>query len=63
VTLIGDKGLTDKTYAELQKYFDDATIAQAIMQVVTINAWNRITISSRIMHTHQLEGVMTHGNE
>ena len=57
VTLIGNKGLSDKTYAELQKYFDDKTIAQAIMQVVTINAWNRITISSRIMHAHQMEGV------
>lgn len=58
VTLIGNKGLSDETYAGLQEYFDDATIAQAIMQVVTINAWNRITISSRIMHAHQLQGAM-----
>ncbi len=33
VTLIGNHGLSDETYAELQKYFDEATIAQAIMQV------------------------------
>lgn len=57
VTLIGNRGLSDETYAELQKYFDDATIAQAIMQVVTINAWNRIAISSRTVHAHQLEKI------
>lgn len=57
VTLIGNRGLSDETYAELQKYFDDVTIAQAIMQVVTINAWNRIAISSRTMHAHQLEKI------
>jgi AhpD family alkylhydroperoxidase len=55
VTLIGDKGLTDETYRVLQDYFDDVTIAQAIMQVIVINAWNRIAVSSRIMHAHQLE--------
>ena len=55
VTRIGDRGLTDETYATLQEYFDDATIAQAIMQVVVINAWNRIAVSSRMMHGHQLE--------
>ena len=63
VTLIGNKGLSDETYAALQEYFDDATIAQAIMQVVTINAWNRITISSRIMHAHQLQVAMASVNE
>lgn len=55
VTLISHQGLTDETYSTLQKYFDDATIAQAIMQVVVINTWNRITVSSRMMHTHQAE--------
>lgn len=55
VTLIANKGLTDETYTALQKYFDDTTIAQAIVQVVVINAWNRIAVSSRIMHAHQLD--------
>ncbi len=54
VTLISNKGLSDKTYSELRKYFDEETIAQAIMQVVTINAWNRIAVSSRMMHEHQV---------
>jgi AhpD family alkylhydroperoxidase len=55
VTLLANKGLTDEAYSELQKHFDDLTIAQAIMQVVTINAWNRITVSSRMMHAYQLK--------
>jgi AhpD family alkylhydroperoxidase len=55
VTLIANKGLSNETYAVLQKYFDDATIAQAIMQVVAINAWNRIAVSTRMMHAHQVE--------
>lgn len=58
VTLIANKGLSDETYAELERYFDGVAIAQAIMQVVTINSWNRITIASRMMHAHQLEAVM-----
>ncbi len=54
ITRIADRGLSDETYAELQKYFDEATIAQAIMQVVTINAWNRIAVSSRMLHAYQV---------
>lgn len=57
VTAISDKGLTDETYTTLQQYFDDVTIAQAIMQVVAINAWNRIAVSTRMMHAHQTETV------
>lgn len=55
VTRIAEHGLTDETYATLQKHFDDATIAQAIMQVVSINAWNRIAVSTRMMHAHQVQ--------
>jgi AhpD family alkylhydroperoxidase len=56
-TLIAEKGVTDETYATLQKYFDDASIAQAIMQVVVTNAWNRIAISTRKLHAHQTQAV------
>ena len=47
ITLISQQGLTDTTYAEAQKLFDEQYIAQLIMAVVTINAWNRIAISTR----------------
>jgi alkylhydroperoxidase AhpD family core domain len=47
VTLIHQQGLSDATYAKVQQFFDDNYISQLIMAVATINAWNRIAISSR----------------
>lgn len=58
VTLLPEKGLSDETFGQLQKYFDEETIAQAIMQVVTINAWNRIAVSSRMMHPNNVRAVV-----
>lgn len=47
VTLISQNGLSDTTYQQAEKLFDKNYIAQIIMAVVTINAWNRIVISSK----------------
>jgi AhpD family alkylhydroperoxidase len=47
VTLIHQQGLSDATYTKVQQFFDENYIAQLIMAVATINAWNRIAISSR----------------
>lgn len=47
VTLISQHGLTDATYAAAEKLFDQQYIAQIILAVVTINAWNRIAISTK----------------
>lgn len=46
ITLIQQQGLSDKTYQQAQQLFDENYIAQIIMGVVTINAWNRIAIST-----------------
>lgn len=46
VTLISQNGLSDKTYQQAEKLFGGDYIAQIIMAVVTINAWNRIAIST-----------------
>ncbi|WP_276134530.1 carboxymuconolactone decarboxylase family protein [Polluticoccus soli] len=46
VTLISQHGLTEATYNNAMKYFSEETIAQIIMSVVVINAWNRISVSS-----------------
>lgn len=48
ITLISKHGLTDETYAAAERFFDKNTIAQIIMAIVTINAWNRIAISTRL---------------
>lgn len=47
VTLISQNGLSDETYKQAEKLFDGNQIAQIIMAVVTINAWNRIAISTK----------------
>ena len=48
VTLIHNRGLSDETYNRAEQVFDQNYIAQLIMAIVTINAWNRIAISSKM---------------
>jgi AhpD family alkylhydroperoxidase len=47
ITRIQDKGLTDETYQQAITHFDEHDLAGIIMAAVTINAWNRISISTR----------------
>ncbi len=46
VSLIHENGLSDSTYQEAKKLFDNSYIAQVIMAIVSINAWNRIVVST-----------------
>ncbi len=46
VTLISRQGLSHETYQNVLKHFSEETLAQIIMSIVVINAWNRIAISS-----------------
>ena len=48
VTLIHLKGVTDETYKRAEKFFGAETIAQIIMAIVLINAWNRIAVSTHM---------------
>lgn len=48
ITLIHNHGLSDELYKKATQYFDESYIAQLIMAVVTINAWNRIAISTNM---------------
>lgn len=48
ITLISHKGLTEETYYKAKQIFDEKQIAEIIMAVVTINAWNRIAISAHL---------------
>ncbi len=50
VTLVADKGLTTKTYNLAKTIFDDNEIAQIILQIAIINTWNRIAVSTRMIH-------------
>jgi len=48
VTLIHNHGLSEETYKRAAQLFDPSYLAQVIMAVVTINAWNRIAISTKM---------------
>lgn len=48
ITLIHNRGLSEETYKKAEQIFDKRYIAQIIMAVVTINAWNRIAISTKM---------------
>jgi AhpD family alkylhydroperoxidase len=48
VTLIHNRGLSDETYQKAEQLFTKNHIAQIIMAVVTINAWNRIAASTNM---------------
>lgn len=50
VTLIGNNGLSENTYQQAKKFFDENMIAQLVMHITVINAWNRIAISARTSH-------------
>lgn len=46
VTLISNH-VSDETYNKAAALFDEHELAQIIMAIVTINAWNRIAITSK----------------
>jgi AhpD family alkylhydroperoxidase len=47
VTLIGQH-VSDATYQQAAALFDEQYLAQVIMAIVTINAWNRIAITTEL---------------
>jgi len=49
VTSIAQKGVSDETYENIIQYFDERTVAQIIMQIITINAWNRIAVTTHMV--------------
>jgi AhpD family alkylhydroperoxidase len=48
VTLISHGGVSDETYKNAAKLFDEQHISQIIMSIVAINAWNRIAIPTQL---------------
>lgn len=47
VTLISADGIRDETYNNLVQTFGEDVPAQLIMQVIIINSWNRIAVSTK----------------
>jgi len=49
VTLVAETHVPDDVFEEVRRYFDEKQTADIIMAIVTINAWNRIGVSTRLM--------------
>ncbi|MEH6402700.1 MAG: carboxymuconolactone decarboxylase family protein [Sneathiella sp.] len=45
ITLISVDGLPDDIYQKVSSFFEEDEVAQIIMIIVTINAWNRLGVS------------------
>lgn len=52
VTLIADQGLSDATYRQGLALLGETLLAQCLMQIITINAWNRVAVATRMEHSH-----------
>jgi len=48
VTLITSH-VADETYNHAAKFYDENALAQIIMAIITINAWNRIAITAKVV--------------
>lgn len=46
VSLISEDGVADDTYEMVKKFYGEKVLAQIIMQIVVINSWNRIAVST-----------------
>jgi AhpD family alkylhydroperoxidase len=52
LTNIATDRAEDETYAEVKAHFSDKEMADLTLAVAMINAWNRIAISMRNLHTN-----------
>jgi len=50
LTLIAQTGASNSAYEALRAHFSEEQIAQLIVAIGTINIWNRIAVSSRLVH-------------
>lgn len=46
ITLISEKGLDDATYKKAVQLLGENYLAQAIIAIIAINAWNRLAVST-----------------
>lgn len=50
VTRVSQNGVSETTYMNAINHLGENGLAQAIMQIVTINVWNRIAITTLMKH-------------
>ncbi|MEU2002315.1 carboxymuconolactone decarboxylase family protein [Rhodococcus sp. NPDC019627] len=47
ITVLTDGFVPDSVYEQAEEHFDESELAQLISLILTINAWNRIAVSTR----------------
>jgi AhpD family alkylhydroperoxidase len=52
VTLISDGHVPDPVWERARDAFEDAELAELVFAIVTINAWNRLAITTRVEPGH-----------
>ncbi|WP_434663238.1 carboxymuconolactone decarboxylase family protein [Aeromonas sp. NJAU223] len=52
VTLIAEQGLSEESYQRGLILLGETLLAQCLMQIITINAWNRVAVATRMEHAH-----------
>lgn len=50
ITLVSVQGVSDETYNLCLELLGKNVLAQCIMAIVTINAWNRIALATKMSH-------------
>ena len=50
ITNIAKAGLSDAIYKLCTELFGEQKVAQLVMQIVTINAWNRIALATKLVY-------------
>lgn len=57
VTQIYNKGLSEDTYQNVRKYFDETQISQMIFAIVVVNSWNRLAIATHMVAERDNQGL------
>ncbi len=55
ITMVSTHGVRDETYNSALKFYSENELAQIIMQVIIINSWNRIAISTNMIFEPESE--------
>jgi hypothetical protein len=50
ITLLANNGLSKDSYEKALQVLGENVLEEAIMQVVTVNAWNLIAVSTAMQH-------------
>jgi AhpD family alkylhydroperoxidase len=57
MTLISDNHVPDELWEDISEEFDEAELAQLVFAITVINAWNRLSITTRLEPGHYQPGM------